>query len=263
MIVNRLEYKYLVPIEKLSELRSELSPFLEVDPYAARTGIDQYTVRSIYYDTTDFRYYNEKIEGEGLRKKVRIRSYNQLYKDSLMFLEIKRKTQKTIRKNRAAIFYYDFEDVFFHKQLKNKIVHLGKNGSAFSDAIKFFYQIYRENLRPTILVTYEREAYYHKFNHLLRLTFDYNLRSSFTTGIYELFSEENMLPSLQDYFILEIKFISSLPRWLNHTIARYGLKQQALSKYTICLDDQFKYRLGVMNPRGRKIYFYDRIELNK
>ena len=70
----RLEYKYLVPNERLAELRSEFLPFFEVDGYAQQ---NEYTVRSVYYDTVDFDNYYEKMNAIKVRKKLRIRGYDQ------------------------------------------------------------------------------------------------------------------------------------------------------------------------------------------
>ncbi len=74
--MNRLEYKYLVPMELLPTIRKEIAPFVEVDPHMLKTGWNYYTVHSLYFDTPDLSYYYDKIEGIDIRKKVRLRRYN-------------------------------------------------------------------------------------------------------------------------------------------------------------------------------------------
>ena len=72
----RLEYKFLVSNDDLPRLRKKMRPFLDVDPFAKDKEGNQYTVRSIYYDTSSYDYYHEKMDGIKIRKKLRIRSYN-------------------------------------------------------------------------------------------------------------------------------------------------------------------------------------------
>ena len=101
----RLEYKFLVPDEKVEDVLAALTPYLRLDPFAEKTAGNYYTVRSIYLDTRTFRYYKEKIEGYRVRKKVRIRGYNRQTDKSSAFLEIKRKYENYITKNRAPLLY--------------------------------------------------------------------------------------------------------------------------------------------------------------
>ena len=84
--MNRLEYKYLVPVELLPTLRKLILPYVELDYYASISGIGNYTVRTIYFDTSELKYFFDKIEGLEIRKKVRIRVYNNLNESSMLFL---------------------------------------------------------------------------------------------------------------------------------------------------------------------------------
>ena len=71
--IMKFEYKYLVPIERLSELRTFISPFMVTDSHMDMGGPEGYTVRSIYFDTFQYDDYHEKISGLKTRKKIRIR----------------------------------------------------------------------------------------------------------------------------------------------------------------------------------------------
>lgn len=235
-MISRFEYKYLVPIGKLPVLRERLAPYVEIDPNAAKTGKNKYVVRSIYFDSSNLKYYHKKVEGIDIRKKVRIRSYNERQANSQMFLEIKKKYQKKIIKYRSKSLLCDADDLFKNGKMNDKIIRFGNNGDSEKNARLFFFNIFKECLKPVILVKYDREAYFHRFNHLLRFTFDFNLRSRLSANISDLFEEENLLPVLDKFFIFEVKFSSSIPRWLKKVIADYNLIQQAVSKYTICLD---------------------------
>jgi len=67
----RLEYKYKIPVSKLDLLRKRISAFVEPDLQYHENS--EYSVKSIYFDTSQLRFYNEKIEGLKDRRKIRIR----------------------------------------------------------------------------------------------------------------------------------------------------------------------------------------------
>ena len=99
----KYEFKYIVPVSKLDQLREAISPYMELDPYAAKMEAGQYTVRSVYFDTSNFDYYFEKIDGYKVRKKIRIRGYNEQVGGDTVFMEIKRKFKEPIEKDREKL----------------------------------------------------------------------------------------------------------------------------------------------------------------
>lgn len=213
-----------------------MRPYIELDPYAKKRELQEYTVRSVYYDTPAFDCYDEKIEGLKVRKKFRIRGYNNQEKDSIAFLEIKRKYSNYIEKNRAPLLSRELGELFSTRKLDKHIISFSGNGKEKRDAQRFLYHYYGRGLRPTVLVIYEREAFVGKFDSTLRITFDKNLRSSAFPTLDMLYEEQQIKYGMTKYFILELKFNSGLPAWVQSIIKRYNLPRMALSKYTICLD---------------------------
>ena len=69
----RLEYKFLVPKDKLNDLREALRPFVLIDEYADKESEKEYTVRSINNDKKKLDEYHDKIAGIKIRKKIRMR----------------------------------------------------------------------------------------------------------------------------------------------------------------------------------------------
>ena len=120
--MSRFEYKYLVPIKKLSRLRQALSPFVELDKHA-RNESGEYTVHSLYFDTYSLDYYYQKLAGIQHRKKIRIRGYNEQERDSLIFLEIKRKNNMEVLKNRAPLFFRHIRDIFINSDVFLRSIH--------------------------------------------------------------------------------------------------------------------------------------------
>ena len=243
----RYEYKYIIPVEKQDILREMILPFVELDKYAQECEDNHYTVKSIYFDSHTFGYYFEKINHEKHRKKIRIRGYNNEAPGNKVFLEIKRKFEVPIFKNRAPLKYIDALELFKDERIESFVKNSTKFPNAIDDATRFMYHVKRKNLHPVINVMYEREPYFAKFNKNIRLTFDKNLRSSPYPAINELYEEKRIKNSLQGFFILEVKFDKFFPAWLKPIISTLQLRKEPASKYTICIDSHCLVRKPVNN----------------
>ena len=229
----RLEYKYLVPNELLARLRSDLSPFFVEDKFASRRGLKEYTVRSIYFDTVGLDNYHEKMEGLRVRKKVRVRGYDQLSDQSVVFLEVKKKFQDFGYKNRFPMKYCHLEVLLRTRNVEGL---LSESNGSVDEARRFLFQVEMRSLRPVILISYEREAFFCKFQPALRITFDRNIRSQPFPSLGNLFDEHDLHFARPGDFVLEVKFSKGFPTWLRDVITRHRLKQMSVSKYTISLD---------------------------
>jgi hypothetical protein len=230
----KYEYKYIVPISKLDELREAVLPFLQLDPFAEKMPDHEYTVRSIYFDTMNFDYYFEKLDGYKIRKKIRIRGYNERAGDDTVFMEIKRRLKENIDKDREQL---TFEVM--------KRLMAGEGSSAYGEqaedhgvngAGKFLFHVYRNNLKPVVLVIYEREAYSDRSMTGTRVTIDKNLRSIAYPELNDLYREHKVFPALKGRFIFEVKFLERFPGWLRPVIARFGMLRQSASKYVMCVN---------------------------
>jgi SPX domain protein involved in polyphosphate accumulation len=230
----KYEFKYIVPLKQLDQLREAIRPYVELDPYAAGTTNNEYTVRSVYFDTARFDYYFEKIDGYKLRKKIRIRGYNENSGDDHVFMEIKRKIKEPIEKDRERV---TFEVM--------KRLMAGEGSKAYGDvaedhgvngAGKFLYHVYRNNLKPVVLVIYEREAFFDRFKNDVRITLDKNLRSIAYPELDDLYDQTKATAAMKDHFILEVKFKEHFPGWLRLITGNMGLIKRSASKYVICMD---------------------------
>lgn len=232
----RLEYKYLISYEHLDRFRSMITPFLERDVNTADSEIPEYSVRSIYFDTPNLRYYNEKIEGIDVRKKLRIRGYNKGGDNSEVFLEVKRKNIQSVWKNRAPMKYSDIRNLFRTGDV-NRWVNINNGiADAENNARRFMFHIYQHALQPIVLVSYEREAYTGRFNNSFRLTLDKNLRSVVYPTIDSLYSDSGMIRCIPHYFVVEVKFYDRMPNWIHAILGTFGTRRRAVSKYCIGLE---------------------------
>jgi len=232
----RLEYKFLVRNEFLGKLRRKILPFVEMDQNVKEDVRNEYTVRSIYFDSSKFNFYHEKIDGIKIRKKLRIRGYDSKNDNNLVFLEIKNKYDNFIGKNRAPIQYHDLKNLLKTKSVET--YSLTNNGYANSvkDGEKFFHHILRDDLKPTILIVYEREAFFSKFDKSLRITFDKNLRYYDKPKMKSLYKDDDLEIATPSHFVFEVKFDNGYPKWLQEIIQEFGLIRRSVSKYTICID---------------------------
>ncbi|MFC1528922.1 VTC domain-containing protein [Candidatus Latescibacterota bacterium] len=233
----KFEYKYLVPCELLPELRTLISPFMEKDSNMNFGGRDGYTVRSIYFDTPGYDFYHEKKDGLKIRKKLRIRGYNSYNPENFVFLEIKRKNARKLMKNRAAVPYKHLNDLLFKGNAEKYVLTDRGFKEPIENAQRFLFNFHKSSLQPVVLVIYEREAFFGKFDSSMRVTFDKNLRSSIDPDLHQLYKEENIKYTAPGNFVLEVKFYDIFPSWMNKIIFYLGLKLVAFSKYTRCIDE--------------------------
>jgi SPX domain protein involved in polyphosphate accumulation len=252
----RQEYKYLVPKDDLEDLKARVMPYLIGDDHIHIGTSNEYTVRSIYFDTTHLDKYHKKLAGLLARKKIRIRGYNEYQPGSIVFLEIKRKNNMSISKNRAPVAFEDLSKLLFGGDISTFIKERNDFPLALENANRFLFHYYRYNLKPVVLVMYEREAYINKFDHTDRVTFDKNLRSIAYPSIKDLYSNENIKYTYTDHFILEVKSNKGFPKWMKPVIGHFGLKREAISKYTESIDTQTSPRMTY--TKGNVIAFSSR-----
>ena len=232
---GRLEYKYLVPKELLPDLRRAIAPYVRLDGFCASRPDRQYTIRSIYYDTRRFACYDEKFDGFRLKKKLRIRGYNQPGPESVVFLEIKRKEEDFISKSRAPVPWSRVGEVFAGYGPAAALPF--EPGSAAAEAAgRFLYNYYRRRMLPTALIAYEREAFFGRFNPLLRFTLDRNVRSRLYPQLSSLYSDRDARFVMPNHFVFEVKFYLHLPQWVRHVVQQFDLQRLAVSKYALGIE---------------------------
>ena len=232
----RFEYKFVAHNQLLEPLRAELQPFVVPDFFAGARKQKEYTVRSIYFDTARFDFYHDKLEGLKIRKKIRIRGYNRQDEGGPVFLEIKKKVGEHGYKHRAALRSQDLIRLIGTRDLQRYILPGHDAAHAQEEARRFFYHVQRQTLQPTVLVTYEREAFQGKLDPTLRITFDKCLRYRFRPAVEDLYDERNLQFVRQHAFILEIKFTRGFSGWLQSIVKRHLLRRTGFSKYAVCLE---------------------------
>lgn len=232
----RFEYKYIVPYHRLNELRKWVSTLATKDPFASAKG--QYTVRSIYFDSADLECYRLKIAGVKRRNKVRLRGYNYGDGSSKVFLEIKKKIDAPLYKNRFCLNYDLAIQLLRGRHIEAFDVPQGIRPDDWTNAQRFLYHVFARKMQPVINVIYEREPYQFKLDPLnnLRITFDTELRAVAAPKIHALFDEHQPVMVVPGHFIMEVKYNKYFPDWVRQIIVAMSLKNVPASKYTLSMD---------------------------
>ena len=175
-------------------------------------------VVSMYFDTIDFKFFRENIEGVGQRLKSRLRWYKNKDSEELeikTFLEIKKKKGFVGEK-----IQYTFEKFLS----ENEIIKSSKEFK-FQNKIS---NILKRQVFPVLITSYDREYYLNK-NRTFRATVDTNLE------ILSLTANHFKIPISKN--ILEIKYETQHDHAFRNSIVKsnFNLRFQKFSKYVVGL----------------------------
>jgi SPX domain protein involved in polyphosphate accumulation len=222
---NRYEIKYLVRDVDVPAARAELSRRMERDSHSPTTG---YGVWSVYYDTTDLRFYWEKIEGLRFRRKLRIRHYGDRFSvgdDTTVFVEIKQRVNRVTQKRRVALPYHLARQLCDGRQM---VEHDPAQRAFLEEVLELVVGL---DLRPVAMTGYQREAFVgHDADVGLRVTLDHRIRGrdrDFHLGA----DAENRLTVPARLSVLEIKANERVPYWLTDLAAAANMSVVRMSKY--------------------------------
>ena len=215
-VFQRFELKFLLTPEQKERILQAMAPYMALDQYG-RT-----TIRNIYFDTENYRIIRCSIEKPAYKEKLRIRSYAKARPDSTVFVELKKKYEDVDYKRRLPVTE---EEALLWVTGK---MHCKDHGQ-ISKEIDYFLSYY-ETLRPTVFLSYEREAYYCKEGGDFRVTFDDNILCrrediSLESDIYgtSLLEDGKVL--------MEIKCSGGIPLWMTSVLSRERIYKTSFSKY--------------------------------
>lgn len=217
----RHEIKYFINKRHASELSLFLSRCLNIDSNTKKGG--SYWVRSLYFDTLSNKEYYEKILGYNTRKKIRLRIYDT--STTTVKLEVKNKYNNYILKETVGISREDANKLI--QGDSNCLLPYNQNTTN-----KVYAFMHRNLYRPTVIIDYQREAYFYPFKNI-RITIDKDLSAAYGTS--DLFSGNLcMVPVYnKDIFILEIKYDHMIPVFIKKVLSYYAIQKSQISKYCL------------------------------
>jgi hypothetical protein len=231
--IERREYKYLVDEPTAAAIREAARPFCAMDSYAESELGGRYTIDSLYFDTPDLRFFNANQLELMDRIKLRIRTYPTTF-EAPVFLEVKRRCNDVIQKTRAAVPCPHWQELLRDPAAKRLDLLRGYNRAA---AERFLALLYRHGANPVMLIRYEREAWVSQIDDYARVTFDRRIRSQAQTGLSlepdpkAWRALDSATESIDSMTIVELKFTTSVPRWMVAFVQSLNLFRRSFSKY--------------------------------
>ena len=215
-VFKRYELKYMLTLEQKEKILEAMSPYMQLDKYG-RT-----TIRNIYFDTDNYRLIRCSIEKPAYKEKIRIRSYAQATADSTVFVELKKKYQKVVYKRRLPLCEADAMSWVCRE-------NPCPVNTQISREIDYFIDFYGK-IKPTVFLSYEREAYYDKGGGAFRVTFDDNIlcRQSDVNLCSSVYGT-SILP--EGKVLMELKCSGGIPLWLVEVLSREHIYKTSFSKY--------------------------------
>jgi SPX domain protein involved in polyphosphate accumulation len=219
---SRFELKYRLTYFQYLKVRNAIRPYMLMDSYTRRAPANRYLVRSLYFDTSDYRAYEQKMSGDCERVKFRLRTYDiESAETNPIRVELKLRQGNLMVKKNVFVPLGEYRYFMAHRHWKEVQDPI---------TIEFERQSLTQGLNPVILVEYDREGYQTKSKSDLRITFDHRVRSAHARTLFPAHVFFQML--MPRSVVLEIKFKDSLPLWLGRLVREHGLKVIANSKYT-------------------------------
>ncbi len=224
----RDELKFLVHHSVKQKLLERWMRYLVRAPFTDENACTP--ILSQYYDSPTLQFYEEKLDGIGLRNKIRLRVYGHDYRaGQTAFLEIKHRLNDRVRKYRVQIKDFDPE------------IHMDPDNWTFDDPVMetaFLSLKERYRVRASAQTYYQREAYEGAVESDVRITFDTNLIGLFPG---ERLTRELMLDRSRHLMpdtlaILEVKATKGIPRWVHEGVVAAELKQQTIPKYITAVE---------------------------
>ena len=215
-VFQRYELKYLLTEPQKERILSAMAPYMKIDQYG-RT-----VIRNLYYDTQSYLLIRRSVEKPAYKEKLRIRSYSCVAVDSPVFVEVKKKYNGVVYKRRislahqAAVAWLNGENTC-------------DQNTQIAREIDYFKEHYGP-LKPTVFLSYEREAYYCNDGSDFRVTFDDNILCrredlSLASDVYG----EPILPD--GMTLMELKCSGGIPLWMTRVLSEEKIYKTSFSKY--------------------------------
>jgi hypothetical protein len=231
MQLQRFELKYLISEEKALAVRDYLTSqinSLEVDEFGAELPDFSYPVHSLYLDSPDMRLYQETINGNKNRYKLRLRYYEDR-PDAPVFFEIKRRLNNIIAKQRGGVKRAAVP-LLLAGQLPEPDHLLSKDAKYFVAVQRFCELMSGIRATPRVHILYLREAYLGRHDNSVRVTMDREVQAELEPTMRLATHPVNPIKLFRPV-ILELKFTNRFPNWFNELVRIFGVMQCGAAKY--------------------------------
>ena len=227
LLMQRWEIKYVVDRTTRTALERDLNALMRPDAFAGNDG--SYIVRSLYFDSPDYMAFHSKVSGEAVRHKLRARIYtDDPSQVEWVRLEVKSRILATIHKIACDVSREDWDEIW--SALQARTLPRSEILDRHRGVMGFFRLQKQYSMEPKIMVQYRRTAWERQDLSRVRTNFDDDLIAS---RDLDLLGPLNNARRLLQYgnSVFEIKVDGVMPYWLHMLTDKYGLQNQAFSKF--------------------------------
>jgi hypothetical protein len=215
----RDETKYVIHQYDYIKVKPFLESYLSVDPNAVN---GKYTVRSLYFDSIDNDDLYDNLQGNEIKKKIRLRHYPGTEKYTL---EVKHKIGSRGYKESYRLSREEAEEV-----AKSNFDCLKSKGDK---GMLLYYEMTTKIYRPKSIIVYDRDPYTFLLDNT-RVTFDYNIRSTPITSSFFDQRITSLKPMLDPQLgVFEVKCDKEVFGAIQDIIKKLNIHPVANSKYTL------------------------------
>lgn len=214
---ERYEKKYLLDHEQEARFLKAIEGKMILDQYG------EHTICNIYFDDDNFELIRESLEKPLYKEKLRLRTYGVPENgDHQAFVEIKKKFKGVVYKRRIPLKLKDAEAYLYEGKRPKK-------DSQILREIDWFKTVHG-GLKPKVVLTYVRRAFYGAENPDFRMTIDRDITCRYTDldltkGVYG----DKLLP--EGSSLLEIKIPGIMPMWMSRILSELKIYPASFSKY--------------------------------
>lgn len=241
-VLERYELKYLIPWDYVEPISDFLSLYCSLDHYSEKAAEDNhfYKVTSLYFDTPNYEFLRQRIEGKADRFNMRVRTYGN-GESAPYFLEIKNRIgiSGVVKKYRATASEEQWPHI-----LTDPSFRVPSSDASVEKANKelFLRLAISYAIEPKILTKYQRRAFFSTVDQYARVTMDvnmqyrceheYNLCSSYNMTNYDNETIYANNTQSEGNVILELKCnAGEVPYWMLDLVKLFDLTQVGFSKY--------------------------------
>ncbi len=233
---NRFELKYVIDEQRACAIREYIRGYVEPDEHVQDLRNCSYPVYSLYLDAPTLMLYRQTTLGLKNRFKLRIRFYDDAPAHPV-FLEVKRRLNDVIRKERAAVSRAGVNRLLRGRPLDpSDLIPSNGNGHAWGALQRFCRLVEEISAQPATYVSYVREAYVSPDSEQLRVTFDRQIRGEAFDWERALSPPETGVAANVRGVVLELKFVDRFPHWMRDMAWTFDLQRCSMPKYVRCVE---------------------------
>ena len=208
---RRVEQKYLLDEKQYKAVKKSIKDHFDKDKHPTSK------IYNIYFDNDNNDLIINSLEKPIYKEKFRARKYAD---SGDLFLEMKQKYKGVVYKRRLVLTLDEF----------NKYLEDGtypNHDKQIMSEIDYYMKYY--NLKPFMMVAYDRESFLSQDDKDFRLTFDSRLRSREVDLCLEDREADSMYFS-DNKWIMELKSVSNLPLWFTKVLSDNKIYPTSFSK---------------------------------